>query len=153
MKSYKRNELTMITIPKPNFAETNVPIRKFRSDYKDEILGIQGHWLKDAIDRVSLRYFIRENGSLTLRNFIRENGSLTLRNFIRENGSSKISSNVCKYFKWNIWNISNIWWLTVGFKVATSSRFYIMRSASLFSRLQSISVPWPNFEAYLNFFK
>ena len=65
----------MITIPKPNFAETNVPIRKSKDDYKDEILGIQGHWLNDAIDRVSLR------------------------NFIRENGSSKISSNVCKYFK------------------------------------------------------
>ena len=95
----------MITIPKPNFAETNVPIGQSKDDYKDEILAKQTHVLNDAIDRVSLRNFIR-----------------------RKWFSSKISFNVCELAK-----------------VATSSRCYIMSSASLLSRLQSISVSSPNF--------
>ena len=56
-KAYKRNELTMITIPKPKFAETNVPIGQSNDDYKDEIINKQTHVLKDAIDRVRNRGF------------------------------------------------------------------------------------------------
>ena len=43
----------MITLPKPKFAETNVPIGQSIDDYKDEIIVKQAHALKDAIDRVS----------------------------------------------------------------------------------------------------
>ena len=50
----------MIAIPKPNFAETNVPIGQSKDDYKDKIFMMQGHVLNDTIDRVSLRNFIRE---------------------------------------------------------------------------------------------
>ena len=45
----------MITLPKPKFAETNVPIGKSEDDYKNEILKLQTHVLSDAIDRVSFR--------------------------------------------------------------------------------------------------
>ena len=43
----------MITIPKPKFAETNVPIGQSKDDYRDEIINKQTHVLNDAIDRVS----------------------------------------------------------------------------------------------------
>ena len=45
----------MITLPKPKFAETNVPIGKSKDDYKYEIIDKQTHVLSDAIDRVSFR--------------------------------------------------------------------------------------------------
>ena len=45
----------MITIPKPKFAETNVPVGKSKEDYKNEIIEMQTHVLSDAIDRVSFR--------------------------------------------------------------------------------------------------
>ena len=45
----------MIPLPKPKFAETNVPIGKSEDDYKKEILKLQTHVLSDAIDRVSFR--------------------------------------------------------------------------------------------------
>ena len=56
-KTWKRNELTMITLPKPKFAKSNVPIGQSIDDYKDEIIVKQAHALKDAIDRVSFRGF------------------------------------------------------------------------------------------------
>ena len=43
----------MITVPKPKFAETNVPIGKSHDDYRDEIINKQTQVLNDAIDRVS----------------------------------------------------------------------------------------------------
>ena len=43
----------MIALPKPKFAETNVPIGISKEDYKDEIIDQQSHVLEDAIDRVS----------------------------------------------------------------------------------------------------
>ena len=45
----------MIPLPKPKFAETNVPIGKSKDDYKNEIIDKQTHVLSDAIDRVSFR--------------------------------------------------------------------------------------------------
>ena len=48
----------MITLPKPKFAKSNVPIGKSIDDYKDEISDMQTHALKDAIDRVSFRGFL-----------------------------------------------------------------------------------------------
>ena len=45
----------MITLPKPKFARTNVPIGKSEDDYKNEIIEMQTHVLSDAIDRVSFR--------------------------------------------------------------------------------------------------
>ena len=59
-KTYKRNELTMITIPKPKFAETNVPIGQSNDDYRYKIIDIQTHVLNDAIDRVSFREIITD---------------------------------------------------------------------------------------------
>ena len=47
----------MISLPKPKFAETNVPIGISKDDYKNEIIDLQAHVLKDAIDRVSFRDF------------------------------------------------------------------------------------------------
>jgi len=47
----------MITLPKPKFSETNVPIGKSNADYRDEIINKQTHVLNDAIDRVSNRGF------------------------------------------------------------------------------------------------
>ena len=43
----------MITLPKPKFAETSVPIGKSQDDYRDELIEKQSHVLNDAIDRVS----------------------------------------------------------------------------------------------------
>ena len=43
----------MITLPKPKFAETSVPIGKSQDDYRNEIIEKQTHVLNDAIDRVS----------------------------------------------------------------------------------------------------
>ena len=43
----------MITLPKPKFAETNIPVGKSKEDYKNEIIEMQTHVLSDAIDRVS----------------------------------------------------------------------------------------------------
>ena len=43
----------MITLPKPKFAETSVPIGKSQDEYRDEIIDKQTHVLNDAIDRVS----------------------------------------------------------------------------------------------------
>ena len=43
----------MITLPKPKFAKTNVPVGKSMEEYKDEIMDKQTHVLADAIDRVS----------------------------------------------------------------------------------------------------
>ena len=48
----------MISLPKPKFAETNVPIGISKDDYRNEIIDMQAHVLKDAIDRVSFREFI-----------------------------------------------------------------------------------------------
>ena len=48
----------MITLPKPKFVETNVPIGKSKDDYKNEIIDKQTHVLSDAIDRVSFRRII-----------------------------------------------------------------------------------------------
>ena len=45
----------MITLPKPKFAETNIPVGKSEDDYKNEIIEMQTHVLSDAIDRVSFR--------------------------------------------------------------------------------------------------
>ena len=45
----------MIPLPKPKFAETNVPIGKSIEDYRNEIINMQTHVLNDAIDRVSFR--------------------------------------------------------------------------------------------------
>ena len=45
----------MITLPKPKFSETNVPIGKSNDDYKEVIINKQTHVLNDAIDRVSFR--------------------------------------------------------------------------------------------------
>ena len=47
----------MITIPKPNFSETNVPIGISKDDYEADLFHKQGHVLNDAIDRVSVRIF------------------------------------------------------------------------------------------------
>ena len=48
----------MISLPKPKFAETNVPIGISKDDYRNEIIDMQTHVLKDAIDRVSFRELI-----------------------------------------------------------------------------------------------
>ena len=48
----------MISLPKPKFAETNVPIGISKDDYRNEIIDMQAHVLKDAIDRVSFWEFI-----------------------------------------------------------------------------------------------
>ena len=47
----------MITLPKPKYIETNVPIGKSKEEYKDEISAEQTHQLKNAIDRVSFQGF------------------------------------------------------------------------------------------------
>ena len=49
----------MITLPKPKYAETNVPVGKSKEDYKNEIIEMQTHVLSDAIDRVSFRRITR----------------------------------------------------------------------------------------------
>ena len=49
----------MITLPKPKFAETSVPIGQSKDDYRDEIIEMQSHVLNDAIDRVSFRKIIQ----------------------------------------------------------------------------------------------
>ena len=48
----------MISLPKPKFAETNVPIGISKDDYRNEIIELQAHVLNDAIDRVSFWEFI-----------------------------------------------------------------------------------------------
>ena len=48
----------MISLPKPKFAETNVPIGISKDDYRNEIIDMQAHVLSDAIDRVSFQEFI-----------------------------------------------------------------------------------------------
>ena len=53
----------MITLPKPRFAETNVPVGlspEEKKDYYEEVIDQQTHALIDAIDRVSqlLRYLL-----------------------------------------------------------------------------------------------
>ena len=48
----------MISLPKPKFSETSIPIGISKDDYKDAIIDMQAHCLNDAIDRVSLRKFI-----------------------------------------------------------------------------------------------
>ena len=50
----------MITLPKPKFAETNVPIGQSKDDYRDEIIDMQTHVLNDAIDRVSFSEIITD---------------------------------------------------------------------------------------------
>ena len=57
----------MITLPKPKFAETNVPIGISTDDYKDEIIEMQAHVLNDAIDRVSFQGFIKSIKSFQIR--------------------------------------------------------------------------------------
>ena len=54
LKPSKRNELIMIPIPKPKFFERKVPVGRTEDEYFNEILKIQTHILRDAIDRVSL---------------------------------------------------------------------------------------------------
>ena len=49
----KRNELIMISIPKPTFFERKKPLGQSEDDYFDEIVHRQTHFLQDAIDRVS----------------------------------------------------------------------------------------------------
>jgi len=48
----------MISLPKPKFAETNVPIGISKDDYRNEIIDMQTHVLSDAIDRVSFQELI-----------------------------------------------------------------------------------------------
>ena len=46
----------MITLPKPRFAETNVPAGlspEEREEYYEDVIDRQTHVLRDAIDRVS----------------------------------------------------------------------------------------------------
>ena len=43
----------MITVPKPKFSETNVPIGISKDEYIEGIIDKQAHVLGDAIDRVS----------------------------------------------------------------------------------------------------
>ena len=43
----------MITVPKPRFAKTNVPVGESLDDYRAAISFVQTHVLGDAIDRVS----------------------------------------------------------------------------------------------------
>ena len=50
----------MITLPKPKFAETSVPVGKSQDDYRDELIKKQSHVLNDAIDRVSFWKIINE---------------------------------------------------------------------------------------------
>jgi len=50
----------MITLPKPKFAETCVPIGKSQDEYRNEIIDKQTHVLNDAIDRVSFSGIINE---------------------------------------------------------------------------------------------
>ena len=45
----------MISLPKPKFAETNVPIGISKDKYRDQIIELQAHVLSDAIDRVSFQ--------------------------------------------------------------------------------------------------
>ena len=45
----------MITLPKPKFAETAVPIGMSKNKYRDNIIDMQAHVLSDAIDRVSFQ--------------------------------------------------------------------------------------------------
>ena len=45
----------MITVPKPRFAISNVPIGESLEDYRDHITDLQFHVLGDTIDRVSRR--------------------------------------------------------------------------------------------------
>ena len=52
----------MISLPKPKFAETNVPIGISKDDYRNEIIDMQAHVLSDAIDRVSFQELIYVNG-------------------------------------------------------------------------------------------
>ena len=49
----------MISLPKPKFADTNVPIGISKDDYRNKIIDMQAHVLNDAIDRVSIREFIK----------------------------------------------------------------------------------------------
>ena len=48
----------MITLPKPKFAESAVPIGMSKNKYRDQIIDMQAHVLSDAIDRVSFQEFI-----------------------------------------------------------------------------------------------
>ena len=48
----------MISLPKPKFAETNIPIGVSKDDYRNEIIDMQTHVLSDAIDRVSFQELI-----------------------------------------------------------------------------------------------
>ena len=43
----------MITLPKPRFAESNVPAGQSLEEYKEDVCEYQTHVLADAIDRVS----------------------------------------------------------------------------------------------------
>ena len=57
----------MITLPKPKFAETSVPVGKSLDDYRDKIIEKQTHVLNDAIDRVSFwKIIINKNKSTKL---------------------------------------------------------------------------------------
>ena len=53
LKPSKRNELIMIPIPKPKMFDRKVPVGRTKDEYSNEILKIQTHILRDAIDRVS----------------------------------------------------------------------------------------------------
>ena len=48
----------MITLPKPKYAETAVPIGLSKDEYRDQIIDMQAHVLSDAFDRVSFQEFI-----------------------------------------------------------------------------------------------
>ena len=46
----------MITLPKPKFAETNVPVGlspEKKEEYYEDLIELQGHGIANAIDRVS----------------------------------------------------------------------------------------------------
>ena len=61
----------MITLPKPKFSETNVPIGQSKDDYREEIINKQTHVLKDAIDRVSFRgFYVDETYQMIFSNVI-----------------------------------------------------------------------------------
>ena len=57
----------MITLPKPKFAETNVPTGISKDAYRDKIIDMQSHVLKDAIDRVSIRDIIYKYKLCTIK--------------------------------------------------------------------------------------
>ena len=58
----------MITLPKPKFAETNVPLglsQEEREEYFEDLMDMQSHGISNAIDRVSYLNLYDEHFNLT----------------------------------------------------------------------------------------